>query len=204
MKKKPHNLTWIPHFIGRNAKLIPLLLVAFMVGYESKRYLLPLSQTVVHAPQLTCKVCFTPRQACLPMILEAIDTAKTSIHMQAYSFTSKPIAAALIRAHQRGVRVIVIADKSQRSEKHTQIHQVKRAGIPVYIDTKPAISDSKVMIIDRKSVLTGSYNFSNAAENRNAENIVLLASPEVATMYEDNFASRSAVSEVFMSHMSHE
>jgi phosphatidylserine/phosphatidylglycerophosphate/cardiolipin synthase-like enzyme len=199
MKKKPHNLTWIPYFIVHNAKFAPLLIVAFVIGFESKSYLSPPTQTIVQSPNLTCKVCFTPRQACLPMILEEIDKAATSIHMQAYSFTSKPIADALIRAHERGVTVVVIADKSQRKEKHTQIHNVKRAGVMVYIDTKPAISHSKIITFDRKSVLTGSYNFSNAAENRNAENVVLLVSPELANMYEDNFASRLAVSDVFTS-----
>ena len=199
MKNKQHNLTWIPHFIVHNAKLVPLLIVAFVIGFESKSYLSPPIQTIVQSPNLTCKVCFTPRQACLPMILDEIDKATMSIHMQAYSFTSKLIADALIRAHKRGVTVVIIADKSQRKEKHTQIHNLKRAGIMVYIDIKPAISHNKIMIVDRKSVLTGSYNFSNAAENRNAENVVLLASPEVAKMYEDNFSSRLAVSEVFTS-----
>jgi len=56
------------------------------------------------------------------MILEEINKATTSIHMQAYSFTSKPIADALIRAHKRAVIVVVIADKSQRKEKYTQIN----------------------------------------------------------------------------------
>ena len=199
MKKKQHNLTWIPYFIVHNAKFALLLIVAFVIGFESKSYLSPPTQTIVQSPNLTCKVCFTPRQACLPMILDEIDKATTSIHMPAYSFTSKPIADALIRAHKRGVTVVVIADKSQRKEKHTQIHNVKRAGVMVYIDTKPAISHSKIITFDRKSLLTGSYNFSNAAENRNAENVVLLVSPELANMYEDNFASRLAVSDVFTS-----
>ncbi len=199
MKNKQHNLTWIPHFIVRNSRIAPLLIVAFIVGYETNHYVSTPSQTIVQSPGLTCNVCFTPRQACLPMIIDAIDKATTSIHMQAYSFTSKPIAEALIRAHTRGVTVVVIADKSQCKEKYTQIHTLKRAGIMVYIDTKPAISHNKIMIVDRKSVLTGSYNFSNAAENRNAENVVLLASPELAKMYENNFSSRLAVSEVFTS-----
>ena len=199
MKKKQHNLTWIPYFIVHNAKFAPLLIVAFAIGFESKSYLSPPTQIIVQSPNLTCKVCFTPRQACLPMIIDEIDKATTSIHMQAYSFTSKPIADALIRAHKRGVTVVVIADKSQRKEKNTQINHVKRAGVMVYIDTKPAISHSKIITFDRKSVLTGSYNFSNAAENRNAENVVLLVSPELANMYEDNFASRLAVSDVFTS-----
>ena len=133
------------------------------------------------------------------MILDEIDKATTSIHMQVYSFTSKPIADALIRAKERGVTVVVIADKSQRKEKYTKIHHLKRAGIMVYIDTKPAISHSKIITIDRTSVLTGSYNFSNAAENRNAENVILLVSPELAHMYEENFASRLAVSDIFTS-----
>jgi phospholipase D len=199
MKKKQHNLTWIPHFIVHNSKFVPFMIVAFMIGYEARYFVFPPLQTVVQSPNLTCKVCFTPRQACLPLILEEIDKATTSIHMQAYSFTSNPIADALIRAHKRGVTIVVIADKSQRKEKYTQIHNVKRAGIAVYIDTQPAIAHNKIIIINQKTVISGSYNFLEAAEKRNAENVTVIQSQEIAKLYEDNFSSRLAFSEVYTS-----
>lgn len=199
MKKKQHNLTWIPHFIVHNSKFVPFMIVAFMIGYEARYFVSPPLQTVVQSPNLTCKVCFTPRQSCLPLILEEIDKATTSIHMQAYSFTSNPIADALIRAYKRGVTIVVIADKSQRKEKYTQIHILKRAGIAVYIDNQPAIAHNKIIIINQKTVISGSYNFSEAAEKRNAENVTVIQSQEIAKLYEDNFSSRLAVSEVYTS-----
>lgn len=199
MKNKLHNLTWIPHFIMHNSKLVPFVIVAFMIGFEARHFVSPPLQTVVQSPHFTCKVCFTPGQACLPIIIEEIDKATTSIHMQAYSFTSKPIADALIRAHKRGATVVVIADKSQRKEKHTQINNVKRAGISVYIDTKPAISHNKLILIDNTTVIGGSYNYSMAAEKRNAENVTVTQSQEIAKLYEDNFRGRLAVSEVYTS-----
>jgi phosphatidylserine/phosphatidylglycerophosphate/cardiolipin synthase-like enzyme len=55
----------------------------------------------------------------LPLILEHIQKAQKSIKIQAYSFTSKEIAQALISAHLKGIKVIVIADKSQRKAHHT-------------------------------------------------------------------------------------
>jgi phosphatidylserine/phosphatidylglycerophosphate/cardiolipin synthase-like enzyme len=84
--------------------------------------------------------------------------------VQAYSFTSAPIANALVDAHKRGVNVQVILDKSQRTEKYSSADFVARAGIPTFIDAKHAIAHNKIMVIDGYEILTGSFNFTKAAE----------------------------------------
>ena len=75
--------------------------------------------------------------------------------VQAYSFTSAPIAKALVDAHKRGVDVRVILDKSQRTEKYSSADFVAHAGILTLIDAKHAIAHNKVMVIDGETVLTG-------------------------------------------------
>jgi len=110
--------------------------------------------------------------------------------MQAYSFTSRPIADALMRAKGRNVAVIVIADKSQKHERFTQIKGVKQYGIPVYIDYKPAISHNKILIVDQQTIIGGSYNFSEAAEKRNCENVTFIKNKNIANQYLANFNSR--------------
>jgi phosphatidylserine/phosphatidylglycerophosphate/cardiolipin synthase-like enzyme len=87
--------------------------------------------------------------------------------VQAYSFTSKPIAEALVRAHQRGVKISVILDKSQRTEKYTEADFIANYGIPTYIDDKHAIAHSK-------TIITGSFNFTTSAELHNAENLLII------------------------------
>jgi phosphatidylserine/phosphatidylglycerophosphate/cardiolipin synthase-like enzyme len=150
----------------------------------------PYPSAIIQAKDLSVRACFTPSQACLPMIIDEIDNAKSSIHMQAYSFTSKPIADALLRAKRRNVSIVVIADKSQKHERYTQIKAIKQSGIPIYIDHKPAISHSKILLIDNETVIGGSYNYSNAAEKRNAENVTFIKSKDLSNQYLSNFKNR--------------
>ena len=65
------------------------------------------------------QVHFSPNGGCTEAVVKALDNAKTSVQVQAYSFTSAPIAKALVGAHRRGVRVTVILDKSQRTDKYS-------------------------------------------------------------------------------------
>ena len=71
------------------------------------------------------------------------------------------------------------------------------AGVPVSIDDAPAIAHNKVIILDDATVLTGSFNFTKSADERNAENVVLLDSPEVADWFNRNWEARSAASRPF-------
>ena len=134
------------------------------------------------------RVYFSPRGGCTDAILSQINQAKTEILLQAYSFTSQPIAQALIRAHQRGVRISAVLDKSNRSQKYSEATFLRNMGIPVFIDDKHAIAHNKIMIIDDRVVITGSFNFTMAAENKNAENLLILDDlPEITRSYRENF-----------------
>jgi phosphatidylserine/phosphatidylglycerophosphate/cardiolipin synthase-like enzyme len=148
--------------------------------------------TSSHAAELTLKntpvkVFFSPKGGCTEAIIEEIDQAKTDILIQAYSFTSAPIAKALLNAHKRGVRVEAVLDKSQRRERYTSATFLSNAGIPTYIDDRHAIAHNKVMIIDGGIVITGSFNFTKAAEEKNAENLLIVRSRELAKLYWENW-----------------
>lgn len=149
------------------------------------------------AKSVTCPVieaCFTPGQDCTHQITDHIAKAKYSILVQAYNFTSKDIANALIAAKRRVVTVKIILDESQRKQKYSLLHYIVEAGIPVWIDTKPAIAHNKVMIIDEKEVITGSFNFTNAAQKRNAENLVFISDAKSAQEYTKNWLNREHLS----------
>lgn len=108
--------------------------------------------------------------------------------MQAYSFTNQPIVKALVEANKRGVDVFVILDKSNKTDKYSVADLLDHYGIDTYIDSKEAIAHNKVMILDKEVVITGSYNFTNAAENRNAENVLVIRSQHLADAYFENWA----------------
>jgi phosphatidylserine/phosphatidylglycerophosphate/cardiolipin synthase-like enzyme len=133
------------------------------------------------------KVYFSPHGGCTDAIISEIRGAKSEILVQAYSFTSAPIAQALLGAYKRGVKVQAILDKSQRSERYTSAAFLANSGIPTFIDDAHAIAHNKVMVIDGATVITGSFNFTKAAEERNAENLLILKSKELSKLYMDNW-----------------
>ncbi len=119
------------------------------------------------------QVYFSPRGGATSAVLQALDNANSNVLVQAYSFTSQPIAEALVRAHRRGVEVQAILDKSQSTQKYTAADVLVQAGISVLIDASHAIAHNKVMIVDNQTLITGSFNFTKAAEERNAENLLI-------------------------------
>ncbi len=135
-------------------------------------------------------VCFSPEGECADEILHAIQEAKTSIYLQAYSFTSTPLAQALVEAKNRGVDVQILMDKSRSKEKYSQVHFLAQNGIPVFIDSAAGLAHNKVIIFDGHSLLTGSFNFTNAANTRNAENVLMIQSPDLARIYKSNWEKR--------------
>jgi phosphatidylserine/phosphatidylglycerophosphate/cardiolipin synthase-like enzyme len=140
----------------------------------------------------TIEVHFSPKGGCTDAVVSELEAAKSSVLVQAYSFTSTPIAKALVAAHRRGIDVRVILDKSQRSEKYSQVDFVAHAGVPTFIDDKHAIAHNKIMVIDGATVLTGSFNFTKHAEESNAENLLVIRDRSLAKPYTDNWQQHVA------------
>ena len=143
--------------------------------------------TLAASDSLSVQVFFSPRGGCTEAVVNAIAQAKTEIFVQAYSFTSAPIAKALVEAHKRGVQVEIILDRSQRKERYSSADFTAHAGIPTFIDAVHAIAHNKVMIIDKTVLITGSFNFTKAAEEKNAENLLVIRSKELASTYIENW-----------------
>jgi phosphatidylserine/phosphatidylglycerophosphate/cardiolipin synthase-like enzyme len=141
--------------------------------------------------------CFTPAQTCGDSIVTKINEARSEIRVQAYGFTSPPILSALAC----GLDVAVILDKSNdragEKSRYSGATFVARAGIPVFIDYRPAIAHNKIIIIDHHLVITGSYNFTRRAP-RNAENVTFIDSTEVASRFLSNWNARHAVSRAYV------
>jgi phosphatidylserine/phosphatidylglycerophosphate/cardiolipin synthase-like enzyme len=153
----------------------------------------------VHAgEQVAAKisVCFTPGEQCEGKIIKAVDRARSSIRVQAYGFTSLPIIHALQRAAGRGVEVLAILDKTNE-RKYSGATLLEAAGVPVWIDFEPAIAHNKIIVIDGHLTIGGSYNYTAAAQKRNAENVTFTESQEIARQFMANWDSRLKVSRVF-------
>ena len=131
---------------------------------------------------------FSPKQGCTDAICNEIRSAKKTIRMQAYSFTSKAIAAALVDARRRGVKVVAIVDHRLSTEPGNKSATIAEAGAEVYVDSAHAIAHNKIILIDSDTIITGSFNFTNQAENSNAENLLIIHDmPDLFAAYEKNF-----------------
>lgn len=142
-------------------------------------------------------VYFSPKASCTEAIIKELNKAKISVLVQAYSFTSVPISNALLNAHKRGVKVEVILDKSRNREKYSSADFLAQAGIPIKIDAAHTIAHNKVIIIDGEVVITGSFNFSRAAEERNAENLLVIRDKALAEKYSNNWLEHEKHSEPY-------
>ncbi len=163
----------------------------------------------LHGPMSAqVRVCFVPAQQCDAPIAAALHAARQSVRVQAYGFTAPVILGALGDAKERGVDVQVILDKSNDpSNRRDRTDDKPRLvgaqftaamGIPTWIDHRVAIAHNKVIIIDGKTVIGGSYNFTLSAEERNAENVTFIDSTDLAKLYLANWESRKAVSRVYI------
>jgi phosphatidylserine/phosphatidylglycerophosphate/cardiolipin synthase-like enzyme len=132
-------------------------------------------------------VFFTPPSGAGKALVQWIDDARQEVLVQAYGFTHNAIAQALLRAHLRGVRVAVLLDQKSSSTNRYVIELLQGSRIDVRFDGEHAIAHNKVMVIDQRVVVTGSFNFTNSADSRNAENLLILDSSGLANRYRANW-----------------
>jgi phosphatidylserine/phosphatidylglycerophosphate/cardiolipin synthase-like enzyme len=143
------------------------------------------------------EILHSPHGGCGERVVREINGAKAWVRILAYSFTSRPIADALIAAKERGVDVAVVVDKSQPAQHSSQIGALKAAGVPVFIDSSHPIQHQKVVVIDGKTTTLGSWNLSTQAES-NSENLAVCPdSAPLAAHFAANWSLHAGHSEVY-------
>jgi len=149
----------------------------------------------------TLEALFTPGDPIDARLVALIDGAKREVLVQAFSFTSRRIAKALVAAHARGVRVEIVADRAQTLElAGSAVPGLARDGVPVWLDGNFISAHNKVIVVDAESpgatVVTGSYNYTSAAQYRNAENVLIVRNdPPLAAQYRANLLALRARAE---------
>lgn len=159
--------------------LMAILVVAFVAVRVA-------AEQPATAPRID--VLFSPGGGCTERIIDEIKKATKTVQVQAYSFTSAPIAKVILGAKKRGVLCQVILDASQETQSYSELDFFHNQGIPTWIDDRHAIAHNKIIIIDGDTIITGSFNFSKAAEERNAENVLVISgNDDLARKYLSNF-----------------
>jgi len=132
-------------------------------------------------------ICFSPNGNCVNEILELIQSSKKTIDAAIFSFTSLELSRALVEAKNRGVKIRVISDNAQADDKYSKYQYLKDSGIPARIDGSKGSMHDKFAVIDNKILITGSYNWSQSAETRNFENVVVIEDEKIAKIFADEF-----------------
>lgn len=154
----------------------------------------------------SAQVFFSPENSGQKAIYEQIANAKTSIKVAAFHFSKNPIADALLKAHHRGVEVAVVLDHSHLYKDRSKPSNRKPSatlkflsanGIKVSVDTQHRTMHNKHLVIDGQVVISGSYNFNDKAERKNAENLLVIHSKSLAQQYEANWQIHNAHSQPF-------
>jgi len=132
---------------------------------------------------------FSPEGGIKESLLKEIESAHSSIELAIYSITSFPMANALFKAKQRGVKVRVIADSKQAKVKSSLVTSLINQGITVKIlgGKERGVMNHRFAILDGEKVMTGSYDWSEASEKWNYENILILSNQEVVDSYQKEF-----------------
>lgn len=131
-------------------------------------------------------VYFSPNGECESKVIEWIGRANSSIHILIYSFTLDTVSDALITTYNEGIEIKIVFEKSQITQ-YSEYYTLKTAGLSVRNDTNSKLMHHKVMIVDETIVLTGSFNWSKSGQENNDENLIIIKSTTIASLYEDEF-----------------
>jgi phosphatidylserine/phosphatidylglycerophosphate/cardiolipin synthase-like enzyme len=129
------------------------------------------------------EVAFSPEDGVERRILNRLGQASTSVDFMAFSLTSDPIAEALLQAANRGIEIRGVVEAARAHDLGADVGELRAAGLDIRLDTNPGNMHNKVMVIDRRVVVTGSYNFTQSAEEHNDENLLIIDNPALAGQY---------------------
>jgi phosphatidylserine/phosphatidylglycerophosphate/cardiolipin synthase-like enzyme len=132
-------------------------------------------------------ICFSRVEQCDNLLINLISQARKSIYVAIYSFTRDGLTRALIDAKNRGVEVKVIMEEENAYGQGSEYRMLKEAGVDIRLDGNPALMHHKFMVVDGEIIVTGSYNWSTAAEDKNDENFVVIRDRSVAERFMQEF-----------------
>ena len=174
--------------------IITVLMIGIGIGVAYEEYVGIGTWHSFHTKTDMINICFTPPSGCGDLIANQIAKARKTIFVQAYGLTKNSIIHQLKEAKKRGVKVSVLLDGGNLSDNNEIERDLRKSGIKVGIDKMSGIAHNKVMIIDEQKVITGSFNFTHAADTRNAENVLLIEDRHVAAEYLANWYRREKAS----------
>ncbi len=134
---------------------------------------------VVYVNDVRFENYFCPEDGCGNKVMEVLSGAQESVDFMCFTFTHDGIGDAIVDAHDRGVAVRGVFEKFQRS-KWCEYEKLISNSVPVKWDGNSKNMHHKVFIVDKKIVVTGSFNPTKAGDTKNDENIMIIYDEEIA------------------------
>lgn len=144
-------------------------------------------QGTIEADGTRIEALFSPDMRVGDRIVALLQVAEKSIHVMAFNLTLDTIADAILRGDRAGIEVQGLFDADQSQNQGSDVGRFEESGLDILLDGNPRKMHHKVIIVDESIVITGSYNFSRNAEEKNDENILVIHSPELANQYLQEF-----------------
>ena len=133
------------------------------------------------------KVYFSPNGGCQAAVISQIQKAHKTIDIAMYYFTSREIAQTLIKAKKRGVSIRMVLDRSQRGQIYSKSKYFIKKGLAVKYHEGSGLMHNKFAVIDGEVLVTGSFNWTATAEQKNEENLLVISGEDLSREYEKRF-----------------
>lgn len=130
---------------------------------------------------------FAPQDSVERRIVDAVRGSQRSIHFLAFSFTADAIAQAMLERRAAGVTLAGVFETTGSNTEFSEFGKLKSQGVPVYQDGSPWAMHHKVIIIDERIVIFGSFNFSDNAATQNDENLLIVDNPDIARAFKAEY-----------------
>jgi len=144
------------------------------------------------------RTCYTPGGKCMDAVVAEIGKARTEVLVQSHALTAKPVADALAAARDSGASVLVILDRSYPFVQNSANYLAAIKGVPTFLDAHHDVAGSNVIVIDKSVVITGTMLFTPDAEEKSADNLLIIESDSVAGAYINNWYDHKAHAEEFV------
>jgi phosphatidylserine/phosphatidylglycerophosphate/cardiolipin synthase-like enzyme len=132
--------------------------------------------------------CFSPQGSCANLIVSTIKSrTQKSLYFLAFSFTDDNIGNAMIDKTKAGVTLAGVFETTGSQTQYSEYGKMKKAGLDVHTDGNPWVMHDKVIIIDERTVVAGSFNFSSNADKDNDENLLIFDDPTIARSFKAEF-----------------
>ncbi len=148
-------------------------------------FILGLLQTPVSA---AVTAYFSPSLDCENQIIKLLNESQKTVDIAVYTITNRPIMRAIEKAHNRGIKIRIITDKKQADHYSSVTTRLYQKNIPIKINTEYELEHNKFAVFDGEKMITGSFNWTYSASNKNSENCLVISNePEVINQYEKQF-----------------